>query len=100
MTSDHIWTLRCMTVMPDHVHLFITLGERLTLSQSVARLKAKTKQLLLNTGADWQANFYDHKLRPDDSIESVFRYIFLNPNHAKLITSTGSWPYFHCSTDD
>jgi REP element-mobilizing transposase RayT len=81
MTTEGCWTLRCLTVMPDHAHLFFTLGERLTLSQAIARLKTKTQTLVRQFGTDWQNNFYDHKVRPDDSIESIMRYIYLNPYH-------------------
>ena len=100
MTTDGCWTLRCLTVMPDHAHLFFTLGERLMLSQSVARLKTKTQSFVRPFGTDWQNNFYDHKVRPNDSIERVMRYIYLNPYHAGLIQPIDRWPYFYCCKED
>lgn len=99
MHADGSWFLRCATIMPDHVHLFFTLGERLTLSQSIARLKARTR-LLLPSSIRWQDNFYDHQLRPSDSAESVIRYIFQNPYRAGLLASPAIWPFFHCQADD
>jgi len=96
MTTEGCWTLRCLTVMPDHAHRFFTLGERLTLSQTVARLKTKTQVLVRRCGTDWQNNFYDHKVRPNDSIESLIRYIYLNPDHAGLVLPIDSWPHFYC----
>jgi REP element-mobilizing transposase RayT len=86
LTSDGSWTLRCLTVMPDHAHVLFTLGQRLNLSQVVARLKAKTQTLVRSQGSDWQDNFYDHKVRPEDSIEQIIRYFFKNPVRAGLIT--------------
>ena len=100
MTIDGCWALRCLTVMPDHVHLFFTLGERLTLSQAVARLKTKTHAFVRPLSTDWQDNFYDHKIRPSDSIESVMRYIYLNPYQAGLIQQIDKWPHFYCCEKD
>lgn len=100
MTTEGCWTLRCSTVMPDHAHLFFTLGERLTLSQTIARLKTKTQALVRRFGTGWQNNFYDHKVRPNDSIESIMRYIYLNPYHAGLIQPIDSWMHFYCCEKD
>jgi len=94
------WTLRSLTVMPDHLHLFFILGERLTLSQTIARLKAKTQMLVRPHGVDWQDNFYDHKVRREDSIESIIRYIYLNPYRAGLIQLDECWPHFYCRGED
>jgi REP element-mobilizing transposase RayT len=99
MTADTTWMLRCMTVMPDHLHLFFTLGERLSLSQAVGRLKTKT-QSLLRPRTDWQNNFYDHQLRPTDSVEATIRYVYQNPYQAGLVSAKDSWPYFYCHTND
>ncbi len=100
LATDHSWRLRCMTVMPDHVHLFFTLGERLTLSQTIARLKSKTQTLVRSEGTDWQENYYDHLVQPDDSIESIIRYIYLNPFQAELIQADQNWPYYQCGAED
>jgi REP element-mobilizing transposase RayT len=99
MQSDAVWILRCATVMPDHVHLFFTLGSRLTLSQAIARLKSRTKALL-SPSAKWQENFYDHQFRSSDSAEATIRYIHQNPYRAGLVRSHESWPHFHCHPDD
>ena len=100
LAYDNDWTLRCLTVMPDHLHLFFTLGERLTLSRTIARLKAKTQVLIRAQGADWQDNFYDHRVRQQDSIESIIRYIYLNPHRAGWIQPDESWPHFYCCEGD
>jgi REP element-mobilizing transposase RayT len=100
LTADGAWILRCLTVMPDHMYLFFTLGGRLKLSQAVARLKSKTQVLVRAQGVDWQDNFYDHKVRPEDSVEQIIRYIFLNPFRAGLITQDETWPHFFCRNED
>jgi len=100
LTADGAWTLRCLTVMPDHAHLFFSLGDRLTLSQAVARLKSKTQARIRTLGADWQQNFYDHQPRPSDSSEAIIRYIQLNPYAAGLVQQPDPWPYFYCREED
>jgi REP element-mobilizing transposase RayT len=97
---EAIWCLRCMTVMPDHVHLFFTLHARLSLSQSIARLKHDTSSCLISHRTDWQDNFYDHRLRPTDSAEATIRYIWLNPYRAGLISAQEVWPHFYCCAED
>jgi REP element-mobilizing transposase RayT len=100
LNTDRGWVLRCATTMPDHAHLFFTLGERLSLSQTMARLKTKTQAFLRRRHADWQQNFFDHQLRPKDSAESVIRYIWMNPYRAGLATAGETWPHFYCRDED
>ncbi|MCX6624139.1 MAG: nickel-responsive transcriptional regulator NikR [Acidobacteria bacterium] len=69
MDADGTWQLRCAAVMPDHVHVLAILGERLTLGQSVGRLKSKTQASLRAVAANsaaalvWERDFYDHHVR-------------------------------------
>lgn len=95
-----VWHLRCLVLMPDHLHLLARLGGKLTLSQAVARFKFATRQSMQASQVRWQDNYYDHRLRPDESVEPVIRYIFMNPCAAGLIQSGGKWPWFYCCTED
>ena len=88
------WTLRAGVIMPEHLHLLLCLQEKLALGRTVARLKAKTRTALLAAGLRWQGNYYEHRLRPGEKIESVIRYIHLNPYRAKLIDSSAEYPWF------
>jgi REP element-mobilizing transposase RayT len=100
MTDEAVWALRCATVMPDHLHLLLALGGRLTISQCISRLKVRTKSALLERKATWQANFYDHRLRADDSIEATIRYIWMNPYKGALIPTGEIWPWFYCRQEE
>jgi REP element-mobilizing transposase RayT len=99
LENDNVWRLRCVSVMPDHLHLFFTLGNRLTLSQAIARFKTKTRPSL-DAPTAWQDNFYDRRLRPDDSLATVIRYIWMNPYVAGLISTAETWPHFFCCEAD
>lgn len=91
---DRHWTVRGAVIMPDHVHLFLTLGAALPLGKVVARLKSKTRHALAAQGAKWQDNYFEHRLRPDDSVEGVLRYLHLNPYRASLPPREEVYPHF------
>jgi REP element-mobilizing transposase RayT len=93
MQSEHVLQVRAFTLMPDHLHLLFTLGEKLELSRAVARLKSKLSPSLKQSALGWQAGFHDHRLRAEESMEPYFRYIHLNPYQARLIEPGSIWPY-------
>jgi putative transposase len=102
MTADTTWTLRAATVMPDHIHLLVTLGDRLPLDKSANRLKAKTSAFLKSHAPAliWQRGFFDHKLRADESLAAILHYIHLNHYRAGLCERTARWPWFHCRAEE
>lgn len=46
-------SLLCGTTMPEHIHILIILGETLTLSQTIAKLKVVTKNALQTSSLSW-----------------------------------------------
>ncbi len=100
MQADGTYALRCLTIMPDHVHLLITLGERLSLGKTLSRLKAKTSASLGAHNLTWERGFFDHRVRPDEDRASIFHYIYMNPYRANLCAHTELWPWFQCADVD
>ena len=100
MQADGSWRVRCATVMPDHIHLLITLGQRLLLGRTIQRLKAKTSAALRQALVRWERGFFDHQLRPDDDCLAIFLYIYLNPYRGGLIAKNEKWPCYYCCEDD
>ena len=88
------WTLCGAVIMPDHLHLLVTLHDKLPLGRVIARLKSKSKPALSVGGLRWQGNYYEHRLRDTDSVEAVLMYIFLNPYRAQLVATSESYPWF------
>ena len=76
----HGWEISQMCFMPDHVHLFaVPLRKR---EQSLAELMRAWKScvtLRLGRGRIWQASFFDHLLRSDESAEQKWEYVRQNP---------------------
>lgn len=91
--GDGYWTIRGAVIMPDHIHLLATLHDKLPLSRVIARLKSKTRAALATTGLRWQGNYYEHRLRETDAIESVLHYICLNPYRAALLPTSDTYPW-------
>lgn len=83
-------TLLAATVMPDHIHLLLELGARLTVSQLIAKTKAAvTRQC---PDVEWQLNFFDYRLRDPTDAEDFAFYIFMNPYCAGLCPLDAAWP--------
>lgn len=80
--------------MPDHLHWLFAVGERLTLTQVVAKLKFLSRQVLAADGAQWQRDCYEHRLRSSETLEDYGLYIFLNPYRAGLVSPEMAWPHW------
>lgn len=92
LQQDEDIDLHCGTFMPDHVHLLFTLGQRLSLSQIIQKFKSQSKPALNSHQLKWQANYFEHRLRPDVELENFALYIFLNPYRRKLLALNEEWP--------
>ena len=98
MEEDNSIILRAVTIMPDHVHLFFRLKERLTFSQVMGRFKAKTRAVMADRGLGWQENLFERRLRPDESVLPVLYYMFMN--RAGLLPPDEKWSGFRCGAED
>ena len=76
------------TVMPDHVHLIITLHDDPNTGSSATRpgiknvvgyLKAKVTKRIGSDTSIWQKSFYDHVIRDDEDYAEIWYYIEANP---------------------
>jgi hypothetical protein len=81
--------LLAANIMPDHIHLLLELGSRLSVSELVAKIKAGVSR---GMHLNWQLNFFDHQLRTTDSAEDFAFYIFMNPYCAGLCSLEDAWP--------
>ena len=44
-------------------------------------------------GISWQRDFFEHRLRKDESFRQKADYILLNPVRAGLTRNPNDWPY-------
>ncbi|HWA28670.1 MAG TPA: transposase [Lacunisphaera sp.] len=90
LDQTHDGVVLAATIMPDHIHVLLTLGGRLTISQVVAKTKATVSRA--HPSVHWQLNFFEHRLRNGASTEDFAFYIFMNPYVAKLCDVDVIWP--------
>ncbi|MEY3773267.1 MAG: hypothetical protein RLZZ129_47 [Verrucomicrobiota bacterium] len=84
------WFLRLMLLMPDHLHALIAPAPDLKLHELVGNWK---RYVTGQAGIGWQKNFFDHRLRSDESWEEKAAYIRANPVRAGLMRENETWPY-------
>ena len=82
------YLLHAWVIMPNHVHLLLTLCESESLARIVASWKrfsaVKIHQQTRNSGTLWQKDYFDRMIRDWDHFMNVARYIRRNPQKAKL----------------
>ncbi|MBC8039307.1 MAG: transposase [Opitutaceae bacterium] len=83
------WHLHLLLAMPDHVHLLVSFPEE----ESMHRVVAAWKHYVAgHASITWQRDFFDHRLRGDESFDEKATYIRLNPVRAKLVANESDWP--------
>jgi REP element-mobilizing transposase RayT len=101
LLGEQRWSIiRTATVMPDHIHLLITLGDSAGLSEVVRLFKGRLSPALRASGLHWERGYFDHRLRQDEDRLPVFVYIFLNPYRAGLRNPGQTWPAYYCCEED
>ena len=93
--------LLAWVLMPDHLHLLITLSEKENLQSVVQKLKSNTARELktfdLSLGQVWATAFHDRALRNDEDVRDVARYLVLNPVRAGLVSRVGDYPFWNAA---
>ena len=76
--------------MPDHLHAIISFNRDPGMKKSIYVNKKFTAR---NHGIQWQRDFFDHRLRHDESYLEKAHYIRMNPVRAGLCQSPEDWAY-------
>ena len=84
------WWLRLFLLMPDHIHGLIAFPRE----QSMKKLMGSWKGYIAKRdGICWQRDFFDHRLRTEESVNEKAFYIRNNPVRAGLVQQNEDWPY-------
>ena len=93
MSFTDTWTF---VVMPDHFHWLFQLTGEQELSEVMARVKSNSarnvNQARGRSGAIWQPGFHDHRVRREESLAAIARYVVRNPVRAGLVRSVRDYP--------
>lgn len=84
--------------MPDHVHFFCAeTKDGNTLASFVGAWKQWTAKAIARTllisPPVWQAEFFDHLLRSEESASEKWEYVRENPVRKELVRTADDWPY-------
>ncbi len=89
--------LHTFTIMPNHIHLLMTIESKHSLSylmQNHKRFTSRNANKVLNReGQFWNHEYYDHYVRNDNEFYSIAWYIINNPVKANLVKHWKQWPY-------
>ncbi|MCP4269084.1 MAG: hypothetical protein GY777_26505 [Candidatus Brocadiaceae bacterium] len=100
--------LFCYCIMPDHVHILLSLTDgytkkgkdrsvgKGTLQNWVSAYKRYTSRItnqLFEIKPLWQKNFYDHIVRKEESLLKIAEYIVYNPVRKGIVTEWEEYPY-------
>jgi REP element-mobilizing transposase RayT len=76
--------------MPDHLHALVGFPPQ---EQMLHVVRAWKKFGATHHHIAWQRDFFDHRLRRDESFDEKAAYIRMNPVRAGLVTTASDWPY-------
>jgi len=84
------WKWRLILAMPDHLHGIVCFPNSFFMKKSISSWKrwfAKTHSI------KWQRDFFDHRLRSQESAFEKAKYIRMNPVRAGLVSTPDEWPF-------
>ena len=95
--ARHEFYLNALVVLPDHLHVLITLHKDSDDFSSVVRDWKKRFGFLIGEKRIWQARFWEHLIRDEEDYANHFHYIHGNPVKHGHVTKAADWPYssFH-----
>jgi putative transposase len=89
--------LHSYVIMPDHLHLLMSLSEEGNASQIMHDFKSHTAQeinnILKRSGAFWQEGFYDHIIRDERDFRKRVDYIHKNPLTSGLVNDPAEYRF-------
>jgi len=88
-----LWWPHVFLLMPDHVHALISFPPAgKPLKTIVSKWKEWTAKEI---GIDWQRDFFEHRLRHDESRREKAGYILQNPVRKRLVARPEDWPFVY-----
>jgi len=86
--QSRIWWGHAATIMPDHVHLVLGFPPETDMVKCVRDWKRWTARA---HGFEWQRDFFERRLRHDESFQDKTQYVLENPVRAGLIADWRDW---------
>jgi REP element-mobilizing transposase RayT len=84
------WHTHLFLLMPDHLHTLLSFPHDQNMKSVISKWKEYTAK---HVGIRWQRDFFDHRLRSDESFDEKAHYIRMNPVRKNLVSEMTAWPY-------
>jgi putative transposase len=95
--AERKFLLHDFVVMPDHVHLLMTVDRDMTIEKAMQLIKGRfsfrLKRESQYLGEVWQQGFSETRADDEESFSRYREYIAQNPVKAGLADSPGEYPY-------
>lgn len=97
LVAEKSFELRDFVIMPDHVHLLMTMDNGMTVEKAMQLVKGRFSYRLSHEfgykGEVWQRGFSEVQVIGKESFEQHRAYIAKNPIQAGLIRGEDDYPY-------
>jgi putative transposase len=101
LVAEEKFKLHDFVVMPDHVHLLLTVDADMTVEKAMQLIKGRFSFRIAKDcgchGEVWQRGFSEAQVMDSNAFEKYREYIALNPVKAGLVGSHENYPYCHRS---
>jgi putative transposase len=88
-----LWWPHLFLLMPDHLHALLSFPPS---DKPIRLVISKWKEWTAKTiGIRWQDDFFEHRLRHDESRRQKADYILENPVRKKLAAKPEDWPFVY-----
>jgi len=84
------WFIHLLLLMPDHLHSLISFPPDRAMKKVVSTWK---EIIAKKTSVTWQRDFFDHRLRAEESYDEKAHYIRMNPVRAGLTAKPEDWAF-------
>ncbi|MEY2539783.1 MAG: REP-associated tyrosine transposase [Verrucomicrobiota bacterium] len=84
------WAIPLLLLMPDHLHMLARFSAGAGMTEIVTNWK---RYVAKHIGIRWQRDFFDHRLRSNESFDDKAAYILQNPIRSGLTDQNEDWPY-------
>ncbi len=100
LTLERHWQVRTAIVLPQQIHLLVTLREPADMPAVVDRFKDCLDLSLQRAGLQWERNYYNRHLHPGEDHLPPFLYIFQQRRQTELSNPVEKWPGYYCAEGD
>jgi REP element-mobilizing transposase RayT len=88
-----LWWPHIFLLMPDHLHTLLSFPPS---DKPIRLVVSKWKEWTAKTiGLCWQDDFFEHRLRHEESRRQKADYILENPVRQKLVSRPEDWPFVY-----